>query len=95
MQRYDKVAISTQVMARQVENETVILNLASGTYFSLDPIGEHVWQLMSEGKSILEICDTMIDEYEVTRHALGRGVLALARKLVAQGLVILAPDMAG
>ncbi|MBK9987508.1 MAG: hypothetical protein IPP21_11335 [Betaproteobacteria bacterium] len=38
----DKVTIPTQVMARTVGDETVILDLASGTYFGLDPVGAHV-----------------------------------------------------
>ena len=46
----DKVSIPTQVMARTVGDETVILDLASGTYYGLDPIGARIWQLMGEGR---------------------------------------------
>ena len=35
----DSLSIPSQVMARTVGDETVILDLASGTYFGLDPIG--------------------------------------------------------
>jgi len=45
----DKVTIPAQVMARTVGDETVILDLASGTYYGLDPVGARIWQLMSEG----------------------------------------------
>lgn len=84
----DKVTIPAQVMARQVGEETVILDLASGTYFGLDPVGARVWQLMGEGKTLSEICDTMLDEYEVTRDALERDVIELAQELSAQGLIV-------
>lgn len=84
----DKVTIPAQVMARQVGEETVILDLASGTYFGLDPVGARVWQLMGEGKTLGEICDTMLDEYEVTRDALERDVIELAQELSAQGLIV-------
>jgi hypothetical protein len=46
----DKVSIPTQVMARTVGDETVILDLANGTYYGLDPVGARMWQLMSEGQ---------------------------------------------
>ena len=39
MKLSDKVGIPPQVMARTVGDETVILDLASGTYFGLDPVG--------------------------------------------------------
>lgn len=83
----DKTTIPAQVMARQVGDETVILDLGSGTYFGLDPVGARIWQLMGEGKTLGEICDTMLDEYEVAREALQHDVLELADKLLEQKLI--------
>ena len=83
----DKPTIPTQVMARQVGDETVILDLGSGTYFGLDPVGARIWQLIGEGKTLGEICDTMLDEYDVTREALERDVVELAAKLLEQKLI--------
>ena len=83
----DKPTIPTQVMARQVGDETVILDLGSGTYFGLDPVGARIWQLIGEGKTLGEICDTMLDEYDVAREALERDVVELADKLLEQKLI--------
>jgi len=83
----DKPTIPAQVMARQVGDETVILDLGSGTYFGLDPVGARIWQLMGEAKTLDEICDTMLDEYDVTREALERDVVELADKLLEQKLI--------
>jgi hypothetical protein len=83
----DKPTIPAQVMARQVGDETVILDLGSGTYFGLDPVGARIWQLIGEGKALGEICDTMLDEYEVTREALQRDVVDLVDKLLEQKLI--------
>lgn len=83
----DKATIPPQVMARQVGDETVILDLQSGTYFGLDPVGARIWQLIGEGRTFGEICDTLIDEYDVAREVLERDVIALAEKLLAQKLI--------
>jgi hypothetical protein len=83
----DKPTIPAQVMARQVGDETVILDLGSGTYFGLDPVGARIWQLMGEGKTLGEICVTMLDEYDVTRDDLERDVVELADKLLEQKLI--------
>jgi hypothetical protein len=87
MKLTDKPTIPAQVMSRVVGDETVILDLGSGTYFGLDPVGARIWQLMGEGRSLGEICDTMLDEYEVTREALERDVIELADKLLEQKLI--------
>jgi hypothetical protein len=83
-----KVVIPTQVMARQVGDETVILELASGTYFGLDPVGARVWQLLGKGRTLAEICETMLEEYEVEREQLETDVLRLTGELLERGLVV-------
>lgn len=87
MKLTDKPTIPAQVMSRVVGDETVILDLAGGTYYGLDPVGARIWQLMGEGRSLGEICDTMLDEYEVTREALQRDVIELTEKLLEQKLI--------
>ena len=83
----DKITISPQAVARQVGNETVILHLGNGTYFGLDPVGARIWQLMGEGKTLAEICEVMLDEYDVSREDLERDALSLAQNLAAQQLI--------
>ena len=83
----DRVSIPAQVMARTVGDETVILDLASGTYFGLDPVGARIWGLMGESKTLAEICGQMLEEYEVSREDLERDTLKLAHELAAQGLI--------
>ena len=83
----DKVTISTQVMARVVGDETVILDLANGTYYGLDPVGARIWQMMSEGQMLVQICEVMLSEYDVTRENIERDVAALGQTLLDKNLV--------
>ncbi|QLQ25673.1 MAG: PqqD family protein [Dechloromonas sp.] len=90
MELTDKVAIPVQVMARTVGDETVILDLASGTYFGLDPVGARIWQLLGEGRTLAETCATMLEEYDVESEQLEKDVLRLGGELLERGLVMLA-----
>jgi hypothetical protein len=45
---------------------------------------------MGEGKTLGQVCEQMLDEYEVSRDDLERDVLRLAQELTDQGLVGLA-----
>ena len=87
MEAIDKLTISPNAVARQVGDETVIIHLVSGTYFGLDAVGARIWQLMGEGKSLNEICDVVLDEYEVSREDLERDIAGLIKDLVAHDLV--------
>lgn len=87
MKLSDKVTIPAQVMAREVGDETVILDLANGTYYGLDPVGTRIWQLMVEGQTLTQVCEIMLSEYEVTSEDIERDVLALVQTLLARQLV--------
>ena len=90
MKLSDKITIPAPVMARQVGEETVILDLTSGTYFGLDPVGARIWQLMVEGKTLAEVCEAMLAEYEVTAEKIELDVLTLAQELSAKQLITVA-----
>lgn len=81
------VSIPPQVMARTVGEETVLLDLASGTYFGLDPVGTRIWQLISEGKTVAAVCDNMLAEFDVSRDTLEADVMHLLDELRDKGLV--------
>lgn len=89
MKLTDKVTIPAQVMARQVGEETVILDLAGG-YFGLDPVGARIWQLMADGKTLAEVCEVMLNLYEVSLEDIERDVLGLAQDLSEKRLISLA-----
>ena len=82
--------IPGDVMARQVGDETVLLDLASGNYYGLDPVGARMWQLLSDGKTLVQACDVLLAEYDVTRDALERDIERLVAELGAKGLLTLA-----
>lgn len=82
--------VAPEVRSRNVGEETVMIDLGSGTYFGLDPIGARMWQLIQKGKSLHQICDVMIEEFDVSREMLEHDALALARDLVDKKLVSVA-----
>ena len=75
------------MMARQVGDEQVILDLASGKYFGLDPVGARIWQLLVDGKTLEEVCSVMVVEYQVGRSTVEHDLQALLEALVGHQLL--------
>ena len=90
MKLMDKVTVAAQVLAKQVGDELVILDLANGTYFGLDPVGARIWLLLTDNKTIKQVCDEMLVEYEATEETVEHDVMALLQTLVDRQLVSLA-----
>ncbi len=82
--------ISEDVVAREVGEETMLLDLASGTYFGLNPVGGRFWQLLEEGRSANEARDILLEEFEVEAGVLDADLAALLEEMAGKGLVSLA-----
>jgi hypothetical protein len=87
MKLTDKALVPAEVIFRQVGNETVLLDLSSGTYFGLDPVGTRMWQLIETGSSLAEVVDQIAEQYEISRDVLEQDALAFARDLIQKKLI--------
>ena len=89
------VTINEDIIARELDGETVILNLSSGTYFGLDPVGTRVWQLLESKCSLKQVFDTMGQEFEVDAAMLEADLLRLVTHFCRDGLVSQSAPEAG
>jgi hypothetical protein len=79
--------VSDEVVAREVADQMMLLDLVSGTYFGLDPVGARFWQLLEEGKSATDARGVLLDEYEVAPDVLDADLETLLDTLASNGLV--------
>ena len=75
------------VVFQQLHDEAVLLNLDSGLYFGLDPIGTRIWNLLAERQSLPQIVSAIMAEYDVDDEQCQADLLKLLGDLEAQGLV--------
>ncbi len=67
--------------------ESAILNLKNSVYYGMNPIGTRVWNLLKEPRSIGELRDTLLSEYEVDANLCERDLLDLLEKMKGEGLI--------
>ena len=83
-----KFEVSPSVVSRQVGEETMIMDLQSGTYFGLDPIGARVWQAIENGEDCANLGDALAEEYDAPPERIGEDIAALIAILSEQKLII-------
>jgi hypothetical protein len=81
------IRISEDVLSQEVAGETVLLDLASESYFGLDEVGTRVWQMLKTGMLKEAIVDTLLADYDVGREELETDVADLLDQLEAAGLI--------
>ncbi len=67
--------------------EVAILDLKAGVYYGLDAVGARIWSLIQEPRTVNEIRNILLEEYEVEPEQCERDLLALLRRLADEGLV--------
>lgn len=70
-----------------ISDETVILHLRNGKYYGLNQVGSHVWRLIQESRTIDEILDNLLAEYDVDAKQCKEDLIALLQDLQAEGLI--------
>ena len=80
------VAARDQVSA-EVEGEVVILNLADEVYYGLDEVGARVWSLLAEPRTVAELRDSIVADFEVDAATAERDLLDLLREMAERRLV--------
>lgn len=68
-------------------DEAAILNLKNTVYYGLNPVGTRVWDLVQQARSVGEIRDALVDEYDVEAEQCERDVLDLLQQMREQGLI--------
>jgi len=80
------VATSEQVSCPLGE-ESCILNLKNSSYYGLDPVGACVWNLLREPRTVGDLRNALLDEYEVEAESCERNLLDLLENMRAEGLI--------
>lgn len=84
----DVLTAGKEVAFREIDREIVILDLDSGSYFGLNPVGSRAWTLVTQGRSLQEVHDVLLGEYDVASDQLQRDLLEWARQLLDKGLLL-------
>lgn len=78
---------SEQVTHQIVAEEAILIQLDTGTYFSLNKIGTELWEMLDGEQSIQQHAETIAQKYDVGVAMVVADLLELAEKMDADHLV--------
>jgi Coenzyme PQQ synthesis protein D (PqqD) len=80
------VATSEQVSCA-VGEESVILSFQNSVYYGVNPVGASIWKLLQRQRSVAELRDAVVEEYDVEKERCERDLLELLGKMQSEGLI--------
>lgn len=76
---------------RDIKGELIVLQLASGEYFSFNEIGSSAWLALAEMKSMQQVIEAVTAEYDVTTSQAEADVVSFVQGLLQNKLLIAQP----
>ena len=82
-----RVIVPDTVLFRELDGESVLLNLKTESYLGLDRVGTRMWAVLTTQPSIQAAYDVLLAEYDVAPDVLRNDVEALLEQMIEHGLV--------
>ncbi len=84
----DHLRIPEQVLTSKVGDETVLLNLQTGMYYSLDPVGTRFLELLQKNSRLDEVHHALLEQFDVSTAKLEADLLKLSQDMLTRGLLV-------
>lgn len=81
------ISVTKEAVHCDVEDEVVILEMKEGIYYGLNPVGAFIWNIIKEPKTVAEIRDAVLEEYDVEKEVCEKDLMELLRELLGKGLI--------
>ncbi|MGZ7133085.1 MAG: PqqD family protein, partial [Halobacteriota archaeon] len=78
----------SQVVFENYDDEVVLINLANGSYFSMNGVAAAIWAFVEKGTSIEQVIDGVATRYKGNREDIAASVESFLMTLSGEGLVL-------
>jgi hypothetical protein len=89
------ISVAANQVSCELEGEAAILNLTSGAYHGLNPVGLAVWNLIAKPLAVRDVVSAIVDEYDVDRTRCESDLLTLFTQLDERGLIEITDEPGG
>lgn len=82
-----KLVVVEEHLASQIEDEKVVLQTETETYYGVEGVGGRAWELLQCPRTLGDLQSELVDEYDVDPEQCRRDVKAFVADLLDEGLV--------
>ena len=77
------------LLSGMVDDEAVIMSINSGSYHFINETGRRIWELIEQPKTVAQICDILIEEFDVDRETCQKDVLQYLKALRTRQVILI------
>ncbi|HPD60705.1 MAG TPA: PqqD family protein [Thermodesulfobacteriota bacterium] len=80
-------AKGNEVIYKEIESKSVLLNLENGSYYTLNKTGTFIWSLLDGKTAVRQLVEVLTQNFEVAKNEASKDVFALIANLKKEGLI--------
>lgn len=81
------VARKNEIVAADMDGETVMMNIETGKYYNLGTTGGVIWSLLEQPIPVETLIEDLLAKYEVTRQQCEEDVMDFLNEINKEGLL--------
>lgn len=78
---------AARVVVQQAAGKWVLLNIATGQYYALDPVAGRIWQLCDGIRNVRQIAEVVSEEYDAAGESVADDVAGFVSELAGESLL--------
>lgn len=78
---------NADILSANVDDDLVMMSIQAGNYYNIGGVGTFIWELLAEPRSIDELVDGIMADYDVERERCAADVGAFVQELVRLKLI--------
>jgi len=81
------IVASRNQVSCDIGGETAILQLSSGIYYGLNPVGSRIWEWIQKPRTLAELENSLLEEYDVAPDRASSDLRELCERLASACLI--------
>ncbi len=86
------VSRRADLVATDIDQDKVFLDIALGKYYGINRVGSSIWDIAEQPVSIADICRELMGRFEIDEATCKKETLAFCQSLVESGSFVLASE---
>ena len=78
---------SKEVVHKEIESKSVLLNLENGSYYTLNKTGTFIWSLLDGKIAVNQLVELLTQSFDVAKGQASQDVFNLISSLKKEGLI--------
>src|SRR5436305_10886164 len=75
-----------------IDGEAIVINLATGAYYSMQGVGGEIWSMIAARRSALSMIEEIVASYDVDAETAQRDVEGVLEQLLGERLIRAVPN---